>query len=288
MITGLTVSEPGLCRVAAAPDPGRQHLGYPPGGPMDRFGMGVGNVMLEQDRVAAALEVIHTREIVFTQPLAFVLTGARRVHPRLHRAPAGDAVEVQHAVVTSAVAGDRLVLGPPMRGLRTYVCVRLDAPPELLGRERPPFKTICRTADADGAIRITPGPEYQTLSDTNALVQTTWKVTRDLSDVGVRLSPLEGHSNRALGAQPAEITSGPVADGTIQLTSGGPLVLMRQRPTLGGYPRVATVIDVDLDRLAQYTPGQALRFKLVSTENARAWYQQREQDLTDFAASQAR
>ncbi|MEM6854819.1 MAG: hypothetical protein AAF593_10470, partial [Planctomycetota bacterium] len=255
MIPGLTVSEPGLCRVAAAPDPGRQHLGYPPGGPADRLGMWVGNAMLEQDRAAPALEVIHTREIVFTQPLAFVLTGARRVQPRLHRAPEGDPAEVQHAVVTSAVAGDRLVLGTPMRGLRTYVCVRLDAPEAIVGRERPPFKTICRTADADGAIRVTPGPEYPTLSDAKALVQTTWKVTRDLSDVGVRLSPLDGHSARALAAEPAEITSGPVADGTIQLTPAGPLALLRQRPTLGGYPRVATVIDVDLDRLAQYTPG---------------------------------
>lgn len=278
MTLGLDIDEGGLCRVVSAPAYGRQDLGHAPGGPMDRFAVGVGNALLEQDRYAPALEVVHVTEVRFTRPTIFVLCGAPRHRPRLVRGSSGNEVGLDHAQVASADAGDRLVLGRPSRGMRTYVCVRPEGPAGLVGRRRPGFDEVCRTVDADGALRVVVGPEHDRLASPEALWGQAWRLTREMSDVGLRLAPAAGGAAALPIADPPEITSGPVADGTVQLTPAGPVVLLRQRPTLGGYPRVATVIDVDVDRLAQYQPGQGLRFKVVSAEEALGWYRQREDD----------
>lgn len=284
MTLGLDIDEGGWCRVVSAPAYGRQDLGHAPGGPMDRFAMGVGNALLGQDRFAPALEVVHVSEVRFTRPSLFALSGAPRHRPRLVRGSSGEEVALDHAQVAIAAAGDRLVLGRPLRGLRTYVCVRsgrAEESAEWAGRRRPEFDAVCRTADADGALRVTLGPEHDRLASPEAMWGRAWQLTRQMSDVGLRLTPVATGSTGASelpAAVPPEITSGPVADGTIQLTPAGPVVLLRQRPTLGGYPRVATVIDVDIDRLAQYQPGQGLRFKVVSAEEALRWFRQREND----------
>lgn len=66
-----------------------------------------------------------------------------------------------------------------------------------------------------------------------------------------------------------DILSAPVQDGSVQSTGKGLIALLRDRGTLGGYPRVATVIDCDVDRLAQLLPGNRVRFELVDRNEAR-------------------
>lgn len=278
---GLDFDASGLCRVVGAPAFGRQDRGHAPGGPADRFGMWAGNALLGQDRHAPALEIVHLPEVRFTDPALFVISGAPRKRPRLGGAASGAAIEVEHGVVYAARAGDRLVLGPPEQGLRTYLCVDDEHRPDRAGRRRPAFDDICRTADPGGAIRVIPGPEHGWLASPGAVWDRAWRLTREMSDVGLRIVPAD-EAVPVPAADPPEITSGPVADGTVQLTPAGLVVLLRQRPTLGGYPRIATVSDVDIDRLAQYQPGQTLRFRAVSADEAAALYRQREQDLADL------
>jgi len=76
-----------------------------------------------------------------------------------------------------------------------------------------------------------------------------------------------------------DLLSAPVQDGTIQATANGLLALLRERGTLGGYPRVATVIDCDVDRLAQFRPGETLRFQLVDRDDARGFCELQERAL---------
>ena len=53
-----------------------------------------------------------------------------------------------------------------------------------------------------------------------------------------------------------EILSSPVTLGTIQVPNGGqPIILMADRQTTGGYPRMGNIISVDLPLLAQLKPG---------------------------------
>jgi allophanate hydrolase subunit 2 len=57
--------------------------------------------------------------------------------------------------------------------------------------------------------------------------------------------------------------------GAVQVPgSGAPFVLMADRQPTGGYPKIATVISADLGRVAQLRPGEALRFRAVTLEEA--------------------
>jgi allophanate hydrolase subunit 2 len=60
-------------------------------------------------------------------------------------------------------------------------------------------------------------------------------------------------------------------DGSIQVPgNGAPIVLMPDRGTTGGYPKIATVISADLGRLAQTTAGTGFRFKAIGMVEAQA------------------
>jgi allophanate hydrolase subunit 2 len=52
--------------------------------------------------------------------------------------------------------------------------------------------------------------------------------------------------------------------------NGLPIVLLADRQTTGGYPKIATVISADLPALGRLTPGATVRFHLVSIEEAEA------------------
>jgi allophanate hydrolase subunit 2 len=74
--------------------------------------------------------------------------------------------------------------------------------------------------------------------------------------------------------------------GSIQVPGEGlPIVLMRDCQTTGGYPKIATVISADLDRLAQVRPGMSLTFAEVTLDEALAALRQATQDLTHFSQS---
>jgi allophanate hydrolase len=88
--------------------------------------------------------------------------------------------------------------------------------------------------------------------------------------MGVRL---EDPASVFGGSTTLSLVSDAVVAGDIQILGDGtPIVLMRDHQPTGGYPRMATVISVDLDRLAQLRPGSALVFSPVSLHKARDLY----------------
>jgi len=57
--------------------------------------------------------------------------------------------------------------------------------------------------------------------------------------------------------------------GAIQIPADGqPIVLMNDRQTIGGYPKIGSVIALDCARLAQLSPGSRVRFESISIEKA--------------------
>jgi allophanate hydrolase subunit 2 len=67
------------------------------------------------------------------------------------------------------------------------------------------------------------------------------------------------------------IVSDGTVNGSIQVPgNGAPIVLMPDRGTSGGYPKIATVITADLGRFAQTPAGRAFRFKAISMAEAQA------------------
>ncbi|MFA2692141.1 biotin-dependent carboxyltransferase family protein [Bacillus mycoides] len=78
-----------------------------------------------------------------------------------------------------------------------------------------------------------------------------------------------------------EILSSPVTFGTIQVPNGGqPIILMADRQTTGGYPRIGNVISVDLPLLAQLKPGDYVTFEKITMEDAAQLYIKQETSMS--------
>lgn len=86
-------------------------------------------------------------------------------------------------------------------------------------------------------------------------------------------------------AEPLEMISEAVIPGTVQVPpDGNPIILMADRQTAGGYPRIAQVAVVDIPVVAQIKPGRRLRFREITVNEAEKLYIQREQQIQQMKA----
>jgi antagonist of KipI len=134
---------------------------------------------------------------------------------------------------------------------------------------------------SDNIIRVMAGPEWGWLSDVvkEKFMKDKFSISADSSRMGYRLkgSPLK-RSNET------EMISSPVSKGTIQLTNDGSLIaLMADGQTVGGYPRVAQVVAVDLPKFVQRRVGESVRFKMISFQDAEQLFLSREQERRQIA-----
>jgi allophanate hydrolase subunit 2 len=134
-------------------------------------------------------------------------------------------------------------------------------------------------AAAPGArrLRVLLGPqdEWFTLSSVDALLGGTFSVSPQSDRMGFRLDGPALTTRR-----PGELVSEPVVFGSIQVPSGGaPILLMADRQTAGGYPKIATVITADLPLAGQLAPGESVRFAACTRPEARSALIARERDL---------
>jgi len=80
-----------------------------------------------------------------------------------------------------------------------------------------------------------------------------------------------------------DLTSEAVAPGTIQVPpSGKPILLLGDCQTIGGYPKIAHVITVDLGIAAQLRADDHVRFSEVSLADAHRLLLERERELERF------
>lgn len=126
--------------------------------------------------------------------------------------------------------------------------------------------------------RMVAGPHLRRLDKQSrrALFATPFTLTPASDRMGLRLS---GVRLKETGPFP-EPLSGGVAMGTVQLPPGGsPIVLMADRQTTGGYPRLGEIATVDLPVLAQLRPGEEIRFAEISADAAEQLYLEREREM---------
>ncbi|MBK1781913.1 biotin-dependent carboxyltransferase [Advenella sp. WQ 585] len=104
-------------------------------------------------------------------------------------------------------------------------------------------------------------------------LDTPFRITPQSERMGYRLQ------GAALAlCTPLQILSEPTVFGSIQVPpDGNPIILMADRQTTGGYPKMANVISADLPVLAQLLPGEHLSFSLVELESAQALMLDREE-----------
>jgi antagonist of KipI len=103
-------------------------------------------------------------------------------------------------------------------------------------------------------------------------------VSSDSDRMGVRLDGPELKRK-----EETDLVSEAVAPGTIQVPPGGkPILLLGDCQTIGGYPKIAHVITVDLGIAAQLRAGDSVRFLEVSLQDAHRLLLERERDLERF------
>lgn len=263
----------GIFAAVSLPLYGRQDLAISPGGAMDCFAMRRGNLMLGNPPGSPALEILVPPEIEILTPGYFVLTGAR-YQASIHTEE--KTREVEHSRVYYVEPGERIIFGEKQYGLRVYFCYRARSEGDGNRHitEAIPFANIKGWADPQGSIRVLPGPEHDHLENPQLFFNNVWRTTSQMDKMGMRLA-----GKHRLKCNLANMVSEAVADGTVQLTPSGPIVLLRHRQTTGGYPRIFNVITADIDLLGQYGPNQVIRFSQVSREEACEFARQKEMVL---------
>lgn len=83
-----------------------------------------------------------------------------------------------------------------------------------------------------------------------------------------------------------EMISGEVSLGTIQIPpDGNPIILLADRATAGGYPKIAHVAFCDIQKVVQLKPGEKIRFKKITLKEAEELYFKRERYIEELKKS---
>jgi biotin-dependent carboxylase-like uncharacterized protein len=247
---------------------GLAHLGVPTAGAVDRVAHDLVNRLVGNPADAATIETMGAVILETLRPLV-VATSAeagRRTVPAGTRlrvdAPAGAVwgyLAVRGGIDVDVVLGSRShdtlgTIGPPALGADAVLGVGPD-PGTPLGADHAP-----RRRSTEGHVRIWDGPQHDWfIGGVQGLVGRRWRVTHELSRVGVRLEA--GDFPRSTRSRPRMASIG-LTPGAIQVTpSGEPIVMLANHPTTGGYPVIGVVEPDDLPELAQLPPGSTIGFR---------------------------
>jgi len=293
-VSVLSVVEPGL--LTTIQDLGRPHaiaVGVPPGGAMDRFAHRAANLLVGNPPGDATLEcTLKGPHLVAERECLIAITGAD-LNPQLNGRPAPMWTGFLLA------EGDRLTFGVRRLGARAYVAVaggiqgdrwlgsvstylmvgrggmagralqagdsisvaREPGAPapghELVRRLRPDY--------SDHTLHAIPGPHAKRLDaeGRRAFLGEDFRVHHNSDRMAYRLEGPE------LAMRGDELLSFGLAVGAVQVPpGGGPILLMADHHTAGGYPVPAVVASVSLPIAAQLAPGDEVRFAEVEVEKA--------------------
>jgi antagonist of KipI len=156
--------------------------------------------------------------------------------------------------------GDRLATGPaadaPLRRSRTTSVYR-----------------------SEQHVRAVPGPQVEIFlaGSPERFFSSPYRVTSRFDRTGIRLEgpPLE--LSRAPDIDPEGVVTG-----ALQVPADGqPILLCNDRPTTGGYAKVATAIGADMNLVAHVKPGDILHFERTTPDVARAAWRALEDSWRD-------
>ncbi len=308
--TGFTVIHPGLMsQLQDAGRLGHQHVGLTTGGPLDEHAFLWANHLLKNPWDAAAVEISFGGLKLQAQVDTLIaVTGA-------DLAITVNDESAANWQVIPVRAGDRLEFGYPRSGTRAYLAVKggfqvspcfgsvatvqreqmggLTGEGQLLSfgdclpcaeqehRKDPQLQKLIGKRVSNNylpdyteplVLRVIAGYQYDQFpaEQLERFFSEAYQILPDSDRMGVRL---QGPPIKALQAG---ITSEGIALGAIQIPPDGqPIVLMRDRQTIGGYPKLGCVYPPDTGQLAQRHPNTKVRFELMPRHQA-------QQDLMRF------
>ncbi|WP_158814699.1 biotin-dependent carboxyltransferase family protein [Methylocapsa sp. S129] len=291
MNAALRISAPGgAATIQDLGRPGFQRYGVPEAGAMDRGALRIANLLVGNDETEACIEFA-------------VVGGAYEMVGGPGRlAVAGDFTVTVDGVKLAAYQsydlreGSRLSIGRSASGVYGYLAVDggLDIAAVLgsrsthvrsgigggvlqagmrlpLRQQRESFAVAQILPRAswpqyDGPIRVVLGPQddFFTPKGIADFLAGDYRVSLRSDRMGYRL---EGPPIARAGD--FNIVSDGIALGSIQVPGTGlPIVLLADRQSTGGYPKIATVVSCDIRRLAQRRPQDVVRFAAVSADEA--------------------
>ena len=275
---------------------GFQRFGMPVSGTMDRWSHQMANLLVGNRPDDACLEAMMTGpEIIFSAALSVAICGADMT-------PLLNGLSVPMWRTLRVKSGDQLSFSELKAGCRTYLAIEggIDVPRVMgsrstclrtrlggyLGRPLKAGDVLTAFPDTsnkihirtvpeefipdflhDQVIRIIPGPEVHrfTFAGIKNFLTGTYEITNHSDRMGYRLAGPE----IAFSGKTTDIVSAGISPGTIQVTTNGqPIVLMADRQTTGGYCRIANVASADLPLVAQMKPGETIRFREISLNEA--------------------
>ena len=297
MITTLHVQQGGLHTTVQ--DLGRygwQSMGVPVSGALDATALRVANTLVGNAPDVAALEILGTGPVLEVNAtrvrLALaggdasiqLLSPSRRDLPNFESfcLRRGDVLRIgsltKGAVTYLAIEGGvnlPLVLGSHSTytrgrfgGYHGRILASHDDVPLLMSEapERKESRLRNQTLPGTLPIRIILGPQNDFFSPEaiDTLTNNPYTVTPAVDRMGMRLD-----GPRVTHTRGFNITSDGTAPGAIQVPGDGfPIILMADRQTTGGYPKIGCVISSDLATVARLRPGDTVRFELTSLEQA--------------------
>lgn len=291
---GLRLVEAGLG--TSLQDLGRRHFqrfGISESGALDAPALRLANALLGNEPGTAALEITLSGPVIDIE--------AERVRLALVGADFpvtlnGQALRTGRSF--EAQRGDRLVVGLARQGARAYLAVAggFAAAPtlgslsthsrsRLGGLDGGYLKAGDRLALTSGAagegpqlalpalpapeaakLRVVLGPQDDFFTDEGieTFLSARYQVSPRADRMGYQFEgPAIAH------AKGFNIVSDGIVNGSIQVPGNGqPIVLLADRQTTGGYPKIATVIEADLPILAQLRPGESIGFTAVTADEA--------------------
>jgi len=295
-------------------------VGVPPSGPMDNLHFRLANRLLGNPEDAAALEMtLVGPSLKFYTDTWVCISGADMKpeidgHPcvmnQLTHVAAGEVLSFGQAREAGqraylAVAGgwdvpetlgsrSTFMLGKfgghGGRALMTGDMLHFSPPPESME----PFEvTDVPELGSHWEIGVLYGPhgapDFFTPKDINTLFETDWEVHFNSDRTGVRLTGPRPEWAREDGGEaglhPSNIHDNAYAVGAIDFTGDMPILLGPDGPSLGGFVCPATIVNAELWKMGQLKPGDTIRFKRLSPEEAADLDRRREkwlQDLGEF------
>ncbi|MDY6944848.1 MAG: urea carboxylase, partial [Pseudomonadota bacterium] len=287
---------------------GYWNVGVPPSGPMDDLAFRLANELVGNTGRVAGLELtVSGPTLKFNVPAVIALAGAH-MKAELDGAavPYWTAVKVAAGGVLKMGsiqgAGQRTYLavrggfdvptymdsratfslgqfgGHAGRALRAGDVLRLYEGVDVAELAPPLAAARVPSYSSEWTIDVMSGPhgapDFFTSDDIEAFFAAQWEVHYNSSRTGVRLIGPKPQWARADGGEaglhPSNIHDNAYAIGAIDFTGDMPVILGPDGPSLGGFVCPATIISRELWKVGQLRPGDKVRFRWVSMDDADA------------------
>ncbi len=135
-------------------------------------------------------------------------------------------------------------------------------------------------------LRVVLGPQERFFSKQTieTFLSTSFRMSNAYDRMGARLQGTSLVPSVAL-----DMPSEPIIRGSVQIAGDGvPTVLLADHQTTGGYPKIATVLDIDLDGFSQLRPRDPVRFISVTPQQAIERTRLRAETIAGYLASLVR